>query len=121
MVTETDSNNRSKYYKLAQVGGIKHEVRWWFVIKGDESVLEQLDEKWQQPPATIVPPRWKLEPLMRYKSVDAPPADQMSCNIELPSENICESDSNDKSMHSPSNTSPQNFLQLSPTNSAEAT
>ena len=87
-------------------------------------MLEQLDERWQQPPATIVPPRWKLEPLMGYKSVDAPPADQMSCNIELPSENICESDSknqNDKSMHSPSNTSSQSFLQLILTNSAEAT
>ena len=30
-------------YKLAQVSGVKHEVRWWFVVKGEESMLKQLD------------------------------------------------------------------------------
>ena len=81
VATVEDLSIRRKY-KLAQVSGVKHEVRWWFVVKGEENVLKQLDERWKQPQATMIPPRWKLEPLMRYRIDHAPlPAvDQISCN-----------------------------------------
>lgn len=119
-ITAVEGLSVKRKYKMAQVGRIKHEVQWWFVIKGDESVLEQLDESWKQLPATgsTVPPRWKLEPLMRYISEDTTRTDR------APSCNESATDNPDQSEHSPSTITPsqsQSFLELSPASPAKAT
>ena len=35
-------------------------TRWWFVVRCEESALEQLQEEWQ---AVALQTAWKLEPL----------------------------------------------------------
>ena len=107
-------------YKLAQVGRIKREVQWHFIIKGDGSVLEQLDERWKQLPAagSTILSRWKLEPLMCYISEDTIWTDQVqSCNESA-------TNNSNQSEHSPSSIAPsksQSFLKLILTNPVTVT
>ncbi len=49
-------------YKTAN-GDSKRFTRWWFVVRGDEKVLEQLQADWE---AVRVQTAWKLEPLLEY-------------------------------------------------------
>ena len=40
---------------------------WWFVIRGEESLLEQLDNSWQQ---VNLQTKWELKPVFSYASTD---------------------------------------------------
>ena len=53
----------------------KRVTRWWFVIKGEESLLEQLQSNWH---LVNVHTAWKLEPVFKYQTEDSPqPADTL--------------------------------------------
>ena len=39
---------------------------WWFVIRGEESVLEQLDSSWQQ---VNLQTKWELKPVLSYAAI----------------------------------------------------
>ena len=41
-------------------------TRWWFVIRGDEEAMSQLEEKWN---AVAMQVGWKLEPLYSFSDV----------------------------------------------------
>ena len=46
-------------------------VRWWFVIRGSEDVLKQLEEKWNLMDTQV---KWKLEPVYCFSvSIDQQP------------------------------------------------
>ena len=56
-------------------------TKWWFVLRGEEQLLEQLQEKW---PAVSVQTSWKLEPVLSYGDIpdnpNPPTAEQqMEC------------------------------------------
>ncbi len=56
-------------------------TKWWFVLRGEEQLLEQLQEEW---PAVSVQTSWKLEPVLSYGDIpddpDPPTAEQqMEC------------------------------------------
>ena len=38
-------------------------VRWWFVVRGEDSVLEQLQKDWH---LVAIHTDWKLTPLLQY-------------------------------------------------------
>ena len=51
-------------YKLNRHGsGRNRVVRWWFVLRGDEVVMKQLEEYWSKLAMQV---DWKLEPLLTY-------------------------------------------------------
>ena len=43
----------------------KKVTKWWFVVRGDENLLEQLTTRWN---AIEVQTAWKLEPVLCYKN-----------------------------------------------------
>ena len=47
-------------------------TKWWFVIRGEESVLEQLQKEW---PTVGIQTSWRLEPVLSYD--DDPAAEQL--------------------------------------------
>ena len=50
-------------------------TRWWFVIRGEESLLEQLQSNWH---LVNVQTAWKLEPVFKHQMEDSPqPADTL--------------------------------------------
>ena len=50
-------------------------TKWWFVVRGEESVLEQLQKEW---PAISVQTSWRLEPVFIYgDDAVCPPAEQL--------------------------------------------
>ena len=61
---------------------------WWFVIRGEEAVLEQLDSVWSQ---VQLQTKWELKPLLRYGTAGASsePADaEASSEFEAGSEPV---------------------------------
>ena len=46
-------------------------TKWWFVVRGEESVLEQLQNKWS---AISVQTLWRLEPVLSYGDDPVGPA-----------------------------------------------
>ena len=49
-------------YKVAR-NNSKQVVRWWFIIRGNEEVLQQLQANWE---AVSIHTAWKLEPVLMY-------------------------------------------------------
>ncbi len=71
----SDSNYTIKRkFKLTYVPSIARSkvTHWWFVIRGDEEILGQLEDKWNLVQMQV---DWKLEPL--YSFVDA------TCNTTI--------------------------------------
>ena len=53
----------------------KRVTHWWFVIRGEESLLEQLQSNWH---LVNVQTAWKLEPVFKHQTEDSPqPADTL--------------------------------------------
>ena len=50
-------------YKTAKSDS-KRIVHWWFVVRGDEEVLEQLENDWN---TISIQTAWKLEPLLEFQ------------------------------------------------------
>jgi len=50
-------------------------VKWWFVVRGKESVLEQLQKEW---PTISIQTSWRLEPVLGYADdLVAPSTEQL--------------------------------------------
>ena len=50
-------------------------VKWWFVVRGEESVLEQLQKEW---PTISIQTSWRLEPVLSYvEDLAAPTTEQL--------------------------------------------
>ena len=49
-----------------KTGGNDMVVRWWFVIRGDEATLQNLEDSWQQ---LSLQTQWRLEPVLCYSDV----------------------------------------------------
>ena len=50
-------------------------VKWWFVVRGEESVLEQLQKEW---PTISIQTSWRLEPVLSYvDDLVAPTTEQL--------------------------------------------
>ena len=62
--TKVQTENLTIRRKYSMARGTSLEQKWWFVIKGDEEVLVQLQEEWDQ--SIGVQTTWKLEPLLQY-------------------------------------------------------
>jgi len=60
-------------YKMAR-DNPKRVVRWWFVVRGEESVLRDLEKNWN---LVSMQTSWKLEPLMEFESDSAPPHEHL--------------------------------------------
>ena len=45
----------------------KQVTRWWFVVRGEECLLEQLQASWQ---SVNIQTSWKLEPVLKYQMRD---------------------------------------------------
>ena len=54
-------------YKTAGDGS-KRVIRWWFVVRGEEAVLQRLQDEW---PRIAVHTAWKLEPLYSYDTINS--------------------------------------------------
>ena len=61
-LTNIPSNSLTVKRKFKTTTGdtSKQIVRWWFVIRGEEKVLEQLQNEWS---SVSIQTAWKLEPL----------------------------------------------------------
>jgi len=59
----------------------KKVTKLWFVVHGDESMLEQLTTKWN---SIEVQTAWKLEPVLCYKKNDIPASDDQSTAVTTP-------------------------------------
>ena len=55
-------------YKTAQ-NNKKQVVRWWFVVRGDERVLKDLESNWG---SVSIQTAWKLEPVMEFEATMSP-------------------------------------------------
>ena len=44
-------------------------VRWWFVVRGDERVLKDLESNWG---SVSIQTAWKLEPVMEFEAAMSP-------------------------------------------------
>ena len=57
-------NVRRKYTRGSHIyNGRRSESRWWFIITGEESLLEQLSTKWS---VVKLQTNWSLEPVLVY-------------------------------------------------------
>ena len=63
-VTDLPIDQLSVKRKYKNMINSKKSVRWWFVIRGDESNLQKLEECWQ---LVSLQTNWKIEPLLTYK------------------------------------------------------
>ena len=54
-------------YKTVHKNSRQLVVRWWFVVRGEERILQELQEKWG-PVATQT--SWRLEPLLEFEKTD---------------------------------------------------
>ena len=72
-------------YKTA-TGNSTHVVRWWFVVRAEESVLEQVQKEWNQ---VAMQTNWKFTPLLQH----AKPISEAQLNVEqaTPSHNATSS------------------------------
>ena len=41
----------------------KNSSKWWFVIRSDEALLKDLEEKWH---LIVLQTNWKIEPVLRF-------------------------------------------------------
>ena len=57
-LTEVSSNDLQKY-KTSRNNPVK-VTKWWFVIRGEESMLQELETEWS---VIAVQTAWKLEPV----------------------------------------------------------
>ena len=57
---------KRKYKMSPQSSGGGKLSRWWFVIRGDEEAMRQLEGKWN---AVVMQVGWKLEPLYTFSDV----------------------------------------------------
>ena len=53
-------------YKIAN-NNPKQVTRWWFVVRGEECLLEQLQASWQ---SVSIKTSWKLEPVLKHQMRD---------------------------------------------------
>jgi len=53
-------------YKIAN-NNPKQVTRWWFVVRGEECLLEQLQASWQ---SVSIQTSWKLEPVLKHQMRD---------------------------------------------------
>ena len=74
-VSSSELRIKRKYKTVA--GNSTSVVRWWFVIRARESVLEQLQKEWN---FVAIQTDWKLTPLLQY----AKPIHEAQLPGELP-------------------------------------
>ena len=56
-------------FKTSTGNNSKQIVRWWFVVRGEEKVLEQLQSEWG---SVSIQTAWKLEPVFEFQSPPPP-------------------------------------------------
>ena len=63
--------------KFKSIQNTNKTVRWWFVIRGSEDMLQDIDSEWDHVSAQT---NWKLEPLLKFPDPvdvhDNPPYNQ---------------------------------------------
>ena len=64
----SNSLSIKRKYKTAR-NNSKQVVRWWFVVRGEEKLLEQLQSDWS---SVSIQTAWKLEPVLEF--LKSPPA-----------------------------------------------
>ncbi len=64
----SDSLTIKRKYKTAK-GNSKQVVRWWFVVRGEEQLLEKLQTDWS---SVSTQTTWKLEPVLEFQKEDSP-------------------------------------------------
>ncbi len=70
-LTKCCNNGLTIKRKFKATHGDRNRVtKWWFVLRGEEQLLEQLQEEW---PAVSVQTSWKLEPVLSYGSISDVP------------------------------------------------
>ena len=69
---------KRKYKTNQQSSGGQKLSRWWFVIRGNEDTMKQLEEKWNQVSMQL---DWKLEPLYSFSEPGSIPESE----LQLPS------------------------------------
>ena len=67
-------------YKTA-TGSSARVVRWWFVVRAEESVLEQVQKEWNQ---VAMQTDWKLTPLLQH----AKPITEAQLHVEQPTPSL---------------------------------
>ena len=68
----------------------KRVTRWWFVIRGEKSLLEQLPSTWH---LVNIQTAWKLEPVFKHQKEDSPqPADALPKEPALACDSLRESE-----------------------------
>ena len=91
----------------------KRVVRWWFVIRGEEKVLEQLENNWS---SVGIQTAWKLEPLLEFQAESMSVPTQMpesSGSVAIPAETPCNEDVSSV-LPTPTTNTPKPPLSLSP-------
>ena len=70
-------------YKSAENGSVK---KWWFVIRGDEDLLDKLDNQWNE---IATHTGWRLEPSYSFEEAvqhrpdtSIPPVQHLANNVE---------------------------------------
>ena len=63
-LTKSGSNGLTVKRKFKTALSDQNRVmKWWFVVRGEEQLLEQLQDEW---PAVYVQTSWRLEPVLSY-------------------------------------------------------
>ena len=77
--TQEESSHQEEVQNIPQQQ--QKVTKLWFVVHGDESMLEQLTTKWN---SIEVQMAWKLEPDLCYKKNDIPTSDDQSTAATTP-------------------------------------
>ena len=66
-LTKSGSNGLTVKRKFKTAPSDRNRVmKWWFVLRGEEQLLEQLQDEW---PAVSTQTSWKLEPVLSYTTI----------------------------------------------------
>ena len=63
-VSEASFTVKRKYKMIRNGSGGNKLVRWWFVLRGSEEIMKELEDKWNPDVSTQV--KWKLEPVFCF-------------------------------------------------------
>ncbi len=67
ILTKNGSNGLTVKRKFKTAPSDRNRVmKWWFVLRGEEQLLEQLQDEW---PAVSAQTSWKLEPVLSYTTI----------------------------------------------------
>ena len=102
-IAKLPSSDFSVKRKFKNVQGNRRIIRWWFVVRADESVLQKLTESWN---AVAIQTNWKLEPLLVY-------ADKIQAHLS-------DSDANSDSETQPASSSNQERTNTNKSSMAES-